>query len=168
MNKITLIANEKVVHRVRFSGRILLIDILFLIGIMSLAAQTGRTTVGSPIGFILLLAYIPLLVKTFFDFYRIFLHRVYITNFRLIYIKGYLIKRVKTYNLDMIIGVYFKSNFFDRAKNMTSFKITINDDRQFILKNVKNGNFIVDLLSNQLIKQNQAIERKYKKSKKNK
>lgn len=156
MKKVTLLKNEKIIHIIKFPFRILLIDILFIIAIMSITSKIGQSNEGSFLTFILLLVFIPLLIKTsYFDIHRVFFHRVYISNYRVIYVKGYFLKRIKTYPLNEIIGVYFKSNFFDRAKNMTSFKITLNDNHKFVLKNVQNGTEIANLLSAHLIKQHQ-------------
>ncbi len=155
MNQIILLKNEKIIHKIKFSIRVLLIDFLFLIVIMTLASRINRENPGSIFAFILLFIFVPLLIKTVFDFYRIIFHRVFITNLRVIYLKGYLLKRVKIYKIKNIIGVYFRSGFLDFKKNMTSFKVTLDDKQSFILKNVNNGNIIAELLSVHLVKTHQ-------------
>ncbi|QVK17306.1 PH domain-containing protein [Mycoplasmatota bacterium] len=160
MKKVTLLNDEKIIYKIKFSIRIFFIDILFIMAIMSITAKIGQSNKGSIFIFILLFVFILLLIKTLLDFYRIFFHRVYISNFRVIYVKGYFLKRIKFYPLNKITGVYFRSNFFDRAKNMTSFKITLNDNQEFVLKNIHDGTKIADLLSLDLIKQHQENQRK--------
>ncbi len=161
MKKVNLMSNEKIILKVKFSIRIFLIDIIFILAILTGVEQIGRE---SPISLILFIIMIPLLIKTSFDFYRIFFHRVYVTNLRVIYVKGYYLKRIKTYDRKDITGVYFRSNIFDRAKNMTSFKITLNYEHTFILKNIRNGNVLANLLSEHMIKENKKTMKKMEKS----
>lgn len=150
MNKI-LMPKEKLVFKIKFSTRIFFIDLLFLLAIISFAVNQGR---GSFISLILLIIFIPLFIKTIKDFYRIFFHKVYITNFRVIYQKHFLFKKPKSYPLKRINGVFFKSNILDRAKNMTTFKLTLTDNTFFILKNIKAGNVVAELLSANIKKEN--------------
>jgi|SRR5690554_763094 len=157
MKSIKLLESEKYLIKVKFSKRIIFIDILFSLVMFSLAARQERESI---IAFISMLIFIPIFIKTIFDFYRIFFHQVYITNQRVIYIKGYLLKRIKVYHLSSIIGVYFKSAPIDFKKNMTTFKINMNDKQSFLLKNITEGKKIAELLSIHLKRKNKQNKSK--------
>ncbi len=151
---------EQLIHKVKFSKRILFIDILFLIMIISVVSKLNP---GKITPFLLLFVFLFILYKTLKDGFRIFFHKVYITKSKVIYQKGYYPRWIKSYNLNEIIGVYFKSSFFDRHKFMTTFKILLSDNRKFFLKNVLDGYLVADILSKDLKKQNEMNVKKYNK-----
>lgn len=144
MKSINLLKDELIVHKVKFSKRIILLDILFSLILFSLAQNQGRESI---IAFISMLVFIPVFIKTLLDFYRIFFHQVYITNKRVIYIKSNLLKRIKIYQLNEVLGIYYKSNLLDFAKNMTTLKVNLKNNQTFFLKNVTEGKKVAQFLS---------------------
>ncbi len=157
MKKVNLLKNEKIIHNIKFSKRIFLIDIIFLVALLTTAARLGKSSIFS---FLALFIFFPLLIKSFFDFYRIFFHRVYVTNFRVIYVKGYLLKWIKIYDINKFTAIYTKSHILDKAKNMTSFKIMLDNQKFFKLKNVKEGRKTGEILSKNIKKRNEEINKR--------
>lgn len=153
MKNINLLKDERLIYKVKFSKRIILLDILFSLILFSLAANSGRESI---IAFLSMLLFIPLFIKTIIDFYRIFFHHVFITNQRVIYIKGNLLKRIKIYDLNNIIGVYYKSPYVDFKKNVTTFKVNLKNNQTFFIKYVNEGIKVAELLSVYIKKHNRS------------
>ncbi|HEY8365457.1 MAG TPA: hypothetical protein VIK84_07765 [Haloplasmataceae bacterium] len=149
MKKFTLLHNEKIVYQIRFSFRVLLLDILVILLTFSLAVQYGKTSI---ISFLMMILFFIVFIKTLIDIYRIFFHKVYISNYRVIYVRGIFLKRINPYLLKDIVGVYFKSYFLDRAQNMLTFKVNLKDNQSFFIRNVRHGKVVAELLSQHLVK----------------
>ena len=120
MKKISYLKNEKIEHKVVFSKKILLITLLL---------------------------YVPIIIKTIFDIKRILTHRIYITNQRLIIVKGYIFKRFYTYHLSDIMQVFVEARKRTKINPMYSVKCILNSNKTITLRYIRFGYDVAYILT---------------------
>jgi membrane protein YdbS with pleckstrin-like domain len=156
MKKITLAKSEAITYKVHFAKRILLFNFALVITVITLfnrlssAQNPSYFTIGLTVVVTVLYAFV--LIRVLLNLIRITTHRIYITNKRVIIIKGYLFKRIQEIPLTDITGIYFRIRFLDKKLGVSNLKFIDNKHKSYVIRGVTYGSYIAELLSAHLMK----------------
>jgi uncharacterized membrane protein YdbT with pleckstrin-like domain len=159
MKKFTLGPNETIKYKVRFAKRVLLFDFGLIIIATALSSRFDEESNFRFLSIMFLFA--PVLIRSILNLLRITTHRIYITNEKVYFVKGYLFKRMNEVKLDDIIGVFYKVGFLDKRLKVANIKFEDKYHQFYKLRSITYAAYTAELLGEPVIKKQEERKNLY-------